>query len=149
MPRLLLQLHPVGGGGALVLARGDRPGQLHRAAVEQELLRQRGLAGIRVGDDGEGAAAGDLVVNLHRGVFEETELLHKVAATVRTPAVQAHGVRRSGRTAGERRSDRWQHGHRPDFNHNEGEVHFNGVEFGCRLLGQHCHSDRPVHNWVQ
>ena len=65
MPRLRLELHPVGGGGALVLARGDRAGELHRAAVEQELLGQRGLAGVGVGDDGEGSSPGDFFVKVH------------------------------------------------------------------------------------
>ena len=31
-----------------------------RAGVEQELLREGGLTGVRVGDDGEGATARDL-----------------------------------------------------------------------------------------
>ena len=38
-----------------VLAGGDRAGQLDRAAVEQQLFRQRRLAGVRVRDDGERA----------------------------------------------------------------------------------------------
>ena len=55
---LLLDLHPVRGGGAgplsLDLARlGDGP------AVQQELLCQRGLAGVRMGDDGEGPPPGN------------------------------------------------------------------------------------------
>ena len=37
----------------------DRAGQVDRAAVEQELLGQRRLAGVRVRDDGEGPAARD------------------------------------------------------------------------------------------
>ena len=36
---LFFQLHPVGRGGALVLARGHGAGELHRAAVKQQLLR--------------------------------------------------------------------------------------------------------------
>ena len=54
MPRLLLQFHPVGRGRALILARRDRAGELHRAAVQQELFRERRLAGVRMRDDGEG-----------------------------------------------------------------------------------------------
>ena len=54
---LLFQLHPVRGGGPLVLARGHRAGQLHRAAVKQELLGQRGLARVRMRDDGKRATA--------------------------------------------------------------------------------------------
>ena len=57
---LAFQFHPVGGRGALVFARGHAAGELHRAAVEQEFLRQRRLAGVRVGNDGERAAATDL-----------------------------------------------------------------------------------------
>jgi len=44
MAALLFQLHPVGRGGALVFAGGDRAGELHGAAVKQQLFRQRGLA---------------------------------------------------------------------------------------------------------
>ena len=58
---LTLELHPVGGGGALVLAGGDGAGKLEGTAVEEELLGEGGLAGVGVGDDGEGAAAGDFL----------------------------------------------------------------------------------------
>jgi hypothetical protein len=57
---LLLHLHPVGGGVPLGLAAAHRAGQLDRAGVEQQLLGERRLAGVGVGDDREGAAAGDL-----------------------------------------------------------------------------------------
>ena len=58
---LFLDLHPVrrGGTGSLALdltGLGDGP------AVEQELFRQRSLAGIGVGDNGERAAALDLLL---------------------------------------------------------------------------------------
>ena len=56
---LLFELHPVGGGGALLAAGADGAGELDGAAVEEELLGEGGLAGVRVRDDREGAAAGD------------------------------------------------------------------------------------------
>ena len=52
---LLFQFHPVARGGALVAARGDTAGQLHRSAVKEELLGQRGLARVRMRNDGKGA----------------------------------------------------------------------------------------------
>ena len=54
---LLLDLHPVGGGGAGALA-------LHLArlrdgtAVEQELLRQCSFSGVRMGNDGKCPTSG-------------------------------------------------------------------------------------------
>ena len=63
---LLLQLHPVGGGGALVLARGHGAGELHGTAVEQELFGERRLAGIRMRDDGERAASLNFFRDVHR-----------------------------------------------------------------------------------
>ena len=54
MPRALLHLHPVGAHVALLRLVPHRPGELDRPRVEQELLGQRGLARVRVGDDGEG-----------------------------------------------------------------------------------------------
>jgi hypothetical protein len=62
---LLLQLHPVGGGGALVFARGHGAGELHRAAVEQQLLGERRLAGVRVRDDRKGAPALNFFLQSH------------------------------------------------------------------------------------
>ena len=62
---LAFQFHPVGGGGALMFAGGDGAGQLHGAAVEQELLGHRCLPGIGMGDDGEGAAFGDFGGDRH------------------------------------------------------------------------------------
>ena len=53
---LLLEPHPVGGGVARGLAALDGAGQLDRAAEQQQLLGERGLAGVGVRDDGEGAA---------------------------------------------------------------------------------------------
>ena len=62
---LLFQIHPVGGGGALVFACGDAAREVERAAVEQEFLSQCRLAGIRVGNDRKRAAA--LHLTLDRG----------------------------------------------------------------------------------
>ena len=55
---LLLDLHPVAGGGLGPLAF-DLAGLGDSPAVQQELLRQCGLAGVRMGDDGERAPAGN------------------------------------------------------------------------------------------
>ena len=57
---LLLELHEVGAGAAGLALGADLAGELDGAAVEQELLGQRGLAGVGVRDDREGAAPGDL-----------------------------------------------------------------------------------------
>ena len=57
---LLLDLHPVGGGCPGVLLALDLACLGDGSAVEQELLRQGRLTGVRVGDNGEGAAALDL-----------------------------------------------------------------------------------------
>ena len=56
---LFLDLHPVGGCVARGLAPLDRAGELDRAAVQQQLFGERGLAGVGVRDDGESAAAAD------------------------------------------------------------------------------------------
>jgi hypothetical protein len=42
---------------AIGLSAAHRAGQLDRSRVQQEFLSQRRLAGVRVGDDGEGTAA--------------------------------------------------------------------------------------------
>jgi hypothetical protein len=57
---LLLDLHPVAGGVAGGLARLHAAGDLDRAGEQQQLLRQRGLARVGVGNDGKGAAAAHL-----------------------------------------------------------------------------------------
>ena len=64
---LLFHGHPVGGGRALVLARANRPGLIDGSGVQQQLLGQRGLAGVRVRNDRKGASAGDLL-------FEDLDL---------------------------------------------------------------------------
>ena len=45
------------GGVAIVTPLLHRPGQMHGAAVEQQLFGQRRLTGVRVGDDREGSPA--------------------------------------------------------------------------------------------
>src|SRR5690625_1005728 len=46
------------------LARLDRAGQLDGSAKQQKLFGQRRLAGIRVRNDGKGAAAGNFIGQL-------------------------------------------------------------------------------------
>ena len=46
------------------LASLDRAGELDRAAEQQQLLGERGLAGVGVGNDGEGAATRHFVEGL-------------------------------------------------------------------------------------
>ncbi len=62
---LLLEFHPVGGGGALVFPGGDGAGQVQGVAVEQEFLGQSRLARIGVRDDRKGATAGDFLGGGH------------------------------------------------------------------------------------
>ena len=57
---LLLELHPVGGGVSRRLAPLDGAGKPDRAAEQQQLLGEGGLARIGVGDDRERAPACDL-----------------------------------------------------------------------------------------
>jgi hypothetical protein len=57
---VLLHLHEVRACAARLALGPHLPGHLDRAAVEQELLGQRGLARIGMRDDGEGAAPRDL-----------------------------------------------------------------------------------------
>ena len=67
---LLLEFHPVRGRALAALLGLDRTGLPNRAAIQQQLLGQRGLAGVRVRDDREGAAALNLVVEVgHSGGF--------------------------------------------------------------------------------
>ncbi len=63
---LFFQFHPVARRRALVFARRHRAGQLHRPAVQQELLRQRGFTRVRMRDDGERAPPGDFFGNAHK-----------------------------------------------------------------------------------
>ncbi len=57
---LALDRHPVGLGRAAVALGLDVAGELDGAAEQQQLLGQRGLAGVRMRDDGERAPALDL-----------------------------------------------------------------------------------------
>ena len=50
---LLFDLHPVRDGVTLGLARLDRARKVDRPAVEEQFLGQRGLARVRMRDDGE------------------------------------------------------------------------------------------------
>ena len=56
---LALDLHPVGARLDAVLLGLDLAGKLDRAAEQQQLFGQRGLAGVGVRDNSKGAAAGD------------------------------------------------------------------------------------------
>ena len=57
---LALDRHPVRAGRSPVALGLDLPGELDGAAEQEQLLGQRGLAGVRMGDDGEGAPPLDL-----------------------------------------------------------------------------------------
>ena len=65
---LALDAHPVGAGLAAVGLGAHFAGELDRAAEQQELLGQRGLAGVGVRDDREGAPARDGARRGH-GIF--------------------------------------------------------------------------------
>ena len=74
---LLLDLHPVAGGVLIALAGLDGARRADGTRVEQQLLRQRRLARVGVGDDGERAAAGGLALELsgHKHFRHEEILL--------------------------------------------------------------------------
>ena len=57
---LALDRHPVRARRSPVALGLDLPGKLDGAAEQEQLLGQRGLAGVRMGDDGEGAPPLDL-----------------------------------------------------------------------------------------
>ena len=61
---LLLDFHPVGGRVARRLARLDAAGDVDRAREEQQLLGERGLARVRVRDDGKSARPSGFFFNL-------------------------------------------------------------------------------------
>jgi hypothetical protein len=52
---LALDLHPVRAGLPAVLAGLHHPSLADGAAEQQQLFRQRGFAGVRMGDNGESA----------------------------------------------------------------------------------------------
>ena len=62
---MLLEFHPVGGGGALVFSGRDGAGEMDGVAVKEEFFRERGLTRVRVRNDREGAAAGDFLGGRH------------------------------------------------------------------------------------
>ena len=66
---LALQLHPVAGDVAGLPPGLDGAGQVDGASVEEELLRQRRLARVRMRDDGEGAPSPHLAPQLLPGLF--------------------------------------------------------------------------------
>ena len=57
---LALDAHPVGAGAPALALGANAAGKLDGAAGAQQMLGQRRFAGVGVGDDREGAAAGDL-----------------------------------------------------------------------------------------
>ena len=63
---LFFHFHPIGSGMTRALARLHRARHLNRAAEQQQLFRERGLARIRVGDDGESAAFGHIAQQVRR-----------------------------------------------------------------------------------
>ena len=67
---LALDAHPVGAGLAAVGLGAHFAGELDRAAEQEQLLGQRGLAGVGVRDDSEGAPARDGI-----GVRHEASVL--------------------------------------------------------------------------
>jgi len=71
---LTFELHPVGGGPTTITTRVHRTGFLNGAGVQQELLGQRGLAGVGVADDRDGAAPGRLGTNVHDFRHREVNL---------------------------------------------------------------------------
>ena len=54
---VFLHVHPVRHGGLAVALAVDRAGLINHVRMQRQRLRQRGLTGIRVGDNGERAAA--------------------------------------------------------------------------------------------
>jgi hypothetical protein len=68
---LALDRHPVGAGAAALPARLDLAGKLDSAAEQQQLLGQRGLAGVGMRDDRESAPARDLVGQRGHGSWTE------------------------------------------------------------------------------
>ncbi len=61
---LALELHPVRRRGPPPVAGLDGAGSLYCPGIEQELLGERGLAGVGMADDGERAAPGRLLDHL-------------------------------------------------------------------------------------
>ena len=64
---LFFNFHPVGGGGLGPLAL-DLTGLGDGSAVEQKFFRQGGLAGVGMGDDGEGPPPGNFFLQGRHGM---------------------------------------------------------------------------------
>ena len=64
---VLLHLHPVRHRGLAVALTVHRAGFINNVGMQRQRLRERGLTSIRVGDDGECAAAGGFGGNTHAG----------------------------------------------------------------------------------
>ena len=73
---LLLQLHPVGRGMPRGTPGLDRAGQVDRPTVQEQLLGERGLTGVRVRDDRKSPATGNLVREALRGNFRRDSVSH-------------------------------------------------------------------------
>ena len=65
---LALNAHPVGPGLAAIGLGAHLAGQLNRAAKQQQLFGERGLAGVRVRDNGERAASADGIWSEHNNL---------------------------------------------------------------------------------
>ena len=91
---LALDLHPVGAGVAPLALGLDLAGEIDGAAEQQQLLGQRGLAGVGVGDDGKGAPARHFVCERRAGrrFSRESDV--------------GHGAKRLAGKAGQFKSDR-------------------------------------------
>jgi hypothetical protein len=74
---LAFDLHPVGTGIAPLALGLDLTRQIDRAAKQQKLFGQRGLAGVGVGDDRKGTPARHLGGERRRGISTERKIGHK------------------------------------------------------------------------
>ena len=61
---LLLERHPVRGRMTTIFAAADGPGELDGAGVQQQLLGQRRLAGVRMRNNREGPAPRNLTLEV-------------------------------------------------------------------------------------
>ena len=62
---LLLDFHPVGGGGLLYLVGFHGTGHVDGTSEKEEFLGQRGLSGVGMGNNGKRAAAGNFFLQAH------------------------------------------------------------------------------------
>ena len=72
----LLELHPVGGGVPRGTPCLDRAGEVDGAAVQEQLLGQRGLTGVGVRDDRKGPAPGDFMGEAFGGNSRRDSVSH-------------------------------------------------------------------------